>query len=257
VSDITDEMADEFDTVASWTADAVAEVGPDAAVPAGCRGSGSPAALRWLAERMGLTTGTRLLDSGAGVGGPAELVARERGVLPTLVEPMVGACRAAVRLFGHPTAAGSADALPFRAGAFDAAWSLGVLCTLPGRSEQTALLRELARVVAAGGPVGLLVFVRTTDELDDQPSGNHFPDRDGLLAMLEEAGLEVADEALLADFPDPEDAWQEAADRVEQAVQRAHGHDERWRVAEEQSATMGRLLGSGRVVGRLYVARQA
>ena len=39
-------MVEEFDTVASWTADAVQELGQDHALPAACRGSGSPAALR-------------------------------------------------------------------------------------------------------------------------------------------------------------------------------------------------------------------
>jgi hypothetical protein len=256
VGDMTEEMADEFDTVAAWTADAVAEVGPDAAVPAGCRGSGSPAALRWLAGRMGLREGDRLLDSGAGVGGPAELAAREHGVRPTLVEPMVGACRAAARLFGRPTAAALGDALPFRDRAFDAAWSLGVLCTLTGPGAQTGMLRELARVVVPGAPVGLLVFVRTAEELPDQPSGNHFPRPEELTAMLDEAGLELLEEARLADFPDPEEAWSEAVERVEQVLAREHGHDDRFRTAEEQSATMGRLLGSGSVSGRLYVARR-
>jgi SAM-dependent methyltransferase len=170
---------------------------------------------------------------------------------------MVGACRAAARLFGHPTAAASGDALPFRDGAFDAAWSLGVLCTLPGPSAQTGMLRELARVVVPGGAVGLLVFVRTVEELPDQPSGNNFPRHEELLAMLGEAGLEPVEEALLADFPDPNDDWSDAVQRVEEVVERVHGHDERFKTAQEQSATMGRLLGSGRVAGRLYVTRPA
>ncbi|MGA8995526.1 MAG: hypothetical protein WB441_14585, partial [Nocardioidaceae bacterium] len=55
-------MVDEFDTLPQWTADAVREVGPGAAVPAGCRGSGSPEALRWLGRTMGLHDGVRLLD---------------------------------------------------------------------------------------------------------------------------------------------------------------------------------------------------
>ena len=93
-------MADEFDTVAWWTASAVAELGEDHALPAACRGSGSPAALDWLATSMGLREGLRLLDSGAGVGGPAEHAARSYGVRPTLAEPMEGACRAARRAAG-------------------------------------------------------------------------------------------------------------------------------------------------------------
>ena len=70
-------MEAEFDTVAGWTEEAVRALGPEYAIPAGCRGTGSAAALRWLADRLDLTTGTRMLDSGAGVGGPAGWLAAE------------------------------------------------------------------------------------------------------------------------------------------------------------------------------------
>ena len=58
----------EFDVMAEWTAQAVLDLGADHAVPAGCRGSGSPAELTWLGEACGLGPGTVLLDVGAGVG---------------------------------------------------------------------------------------------------------------------------------------------------------------------------------------------
>jgi hypothetical protein len=64
-------MAAEFDTVAEWTAQAALKLGPSFRIPAACRGSGSPAALDWLIENMGLGRGETLLDCGAGVGGPA------------------------------------------------------------------------------------------------------------------------------------------------------------------------------------------
>src|SRR5690348_7075747 len=116
-------MADEFDTMAAWTADAVAELGPEHAVPAACRGSGSPDSMRWLADRLGLRSGMRLLDCGAGVGGPAELAARQFGVRPVLAEPMLAACRDSARLFGHPVVAAAGERLPFTDGVFDAVWS--------------------------------------------------------------------------------------------------------------------------------------
>jgi SAM-dependent methyltransferase len=245
-------MKDEFDTMPLWTAAAVQEVGPQAALPAGCRGSGTPAALRWLAETMGLRPGMRLLDSGAGVGGPAELAAREFGVSPVLVDPMLGACLAAARLFRRPVAVSAGERLPFRAGAFDAAWCIGVVCTV---EDHESLLAELRRVVRKDGPVGLLVFARTTTPLPDQPEGNHFPDVEELATLLDRAGLDTLAQAALADFPDPPAQWQDEADRVDAVVQRDHGYDERLHTAQQQEAAIGRLLGDGLVVGSLLACR--
>lgn len=248
-----DAMVEEFDTWATWTADAVAELGEAHALPAACRGSGSPAALDWLVDRMGLGRGDRLLDSGAGVGGPAEHAARTAGIEPFLVEPMAGACRAAVRLFGRSVVLGDGGALPCPDGAFDAAWSLGVLCTVDDKVGQLA---ELVRVVHPGAPVGLLVFVRRVDRLEEQPEGNSFPSEDELFAAVTEAGLEVVDQAWVADLPSTPDEWSQAVQEVEDVVRRDHGHEEGYRVAEAQSDLVGRLIGDGQVADLLLVCRK-
>jgi len=253
MSTVDDEaMQDEFDVLPGWTADAVEELGGDYALPAACRGSGTPAALRWLCEQLGLAAGATLLDSGAGVGGPAELAAREYGVSPTLVDPMPGACRAAGRLFGRPTAAAGGERLPFPEGAFDASWSIGVLCTI---DDKPPVVHELRRVVRDGSPVGLLVFVRTVESLPDQPSGNSFPTRDEVASLLAAARLELVAEAALADFPDPPQEWQQRLDRLDEVMERDHGEDERFLTAGRQQQTMGRLFGDGLVEGRLFAAR--
>src|SRR5215210_2106350 len=122
-------MEAEFDTVAGWTEEAVRALGPEHAVPAGCRGSGSEGALRWLADALGVRDGDRVLDSGAGVGGPAGWLAAERGVRPVCAEPMAAAVRASRSLFGLPAVVALSQALPFHGGSFTVAWSLGVLCT--------------------------------------------------------------------------------------------------------------------------------
>ncbi|MCD4532878.1 class I SAM-dependent methyltransferase [Nocardioides sp. cx-169] len=241
-------MIDEFDTVASWTASAVRELGEDHALPAACRGSGSPAALDWLGSAMGLGEGARLLDSGAGVGGPSEYAARSWQVRPLLAEPMEGACRASRSLFGRPVVVADGAALPFRDGSVEAAWSLGVLCTL---ADKPPYLAELRRVVVAGGAVGLLVYERAVDSLPDQPEGNHFPSHQELLDELGASGLEVVGQTLLTDLPGTPDDWQEAADRVEDLIRERHGDDERWQRAQEQQDTIVRLIGEGLVVGRL------
>ncbi|HEV2887247.1 MAG TPA: class I SAM-dependent methyltransferase [Jatrophihabitans sp.] len=247
-------MADEFDTMAAWTADAVAELGPHYAIPAACRGSGSPAALQWLADRLELSPGMRLLDCGAGVGGPAELAARRFEVHPVLAEPMISACRASFRLFGRPVVAAAGERLPFPDGTFDAAWSLGVLCTV---QDQPGLLAELRRVVRPGALVGLLVFLRTVSRLPDQPEGNSFRTADELEAMLARTGLVVGEQAELADFAAPDPDWQEAADQVEQLIERRHRTDHRWRTARHQEQIIGRLISEDLVSGRLLVLRTA
>ncbi len=238
--------------MASWTADAVEELGEEHALPAACRGSGSPAALRWLADRMGLGPGMRLLDSGAGVGGPARLAQETHGVVPTLVDPMEGACRAAERLFGLRALVGDGAALPVGSGEYDAGWSLGVLCTVEDKAAQVA---ELQRVVAAGGAVGFLVFVRTVEELTDPPEGNYFVTEDELDDLLRDAGLEVEDRAWLGDFDSPPQDWQDAADAVDDVVRREHGHDESFQEAQCNQGRMISLLQDGSVAGRLVVCR--
>lgn len=247
-----DSMSDEFDTVAWWTACAVEQLGDDHALPAACRGSGSPAWLDWLAASMGLGRGARLLDSGAGVGGPAEYATRTFGVRPTLAEPMPDACRAAHRLFGRPVVTADGSRLPFADATFDAAWSLGVLCTLP---DKTSHLSELRRTVVPGGAVGLLVYTRSVEVLHDQPDVNHFPDRRELLDDLRDAGLAVVEQTLLTDLPPAPSEWDRAASRVDAAVELEHRDDERWQRAQSQQEDVAALIDEGLVVGVLLSCR--
>jgi SAM-dependent methyltransferase len=244
----TSAMEAEFDVVASWTRDAVRALGPDHAVPAACRGTASPAALTWLGEACALAAGSRLLDAGAGVGGPAAYAAERFGARPTLVEPMVGACRAARDLFGFPTVAGSGDRLPVASGSMDAVWCLGVLCTTGAKA---ALLAELHRVVSRGRPVGLFVLVAGRSPVPDAPEGNAFPTHDELTALLDRAALEEVQRVAVADFAAAPVSWQERIDRVEAAIAAAHGDDPAFAQAAAQEQRMAELLGDGSVTGWL------
>ena len=234
-------MEAEFGTVAGWTEEAVRALGPEYAIPAGCRGSGSEGALRWLADRLDLRPDTRFLDSGAGVGGPAGWLAAERGLRPVCAEPMAAAVHASRRLFGLPSVVAVSQELPFGAGSFDAAWCLGVLCTT---SDKAGALRELRRVLADGGRLGLLVFVADRPLPPPLPEGNEFPSEAELLRLLDEAGfaLEATAEADVGNSPRD---WIERADAVEAEVARRHGGDPAFRQAEEQSHRVGRLLSDG------------
>ena len=79
---MSEEMKAEFDTVAAWTAEVALDLGPAHSVPAGCGGSGSPGALRWLLARLTPTAADTMLDCGAGVGGRAAFAAAGTGVGP-------------------------------------------------------------------------------------------------------------------------------------------------------------------------------
>jgi SAM-dependent methyltransferase len=244
-------MRTEFDTVASWTQEAVAELGPDYAVVAGCRGSGSPAGLAWLCEALRVEPGTRLLDVGSGVGGPAGYAAEHYAVQPVLAEPMVGACVAARALFGFPTVAAWSQQLPFPDASFEVAWCLGVLCTT---TEKLELLRELHRVLGPQGRLGLLVLVRQSEVLPESPEGNDFPTQEALTALLQEAGFVVVEQLDADQVPPAPLAWQARADRVDEVVERRHRGSPAWQEAERQGQVMGRLLSGGHVLTRLLSA---
>lgn len=249
---MTDPMSDEFDAVAAWTADAAVSLGASYYIPAGCRGSGSPAALSWLVDALALTSSDRLLDVGAGVGGPAAFAAQSSGARPVLAEPEPGACRAARRLFGFPTVRAAAEALPFASGSFDVAWCLGVLCTT---DDQPGVLAELRRVLAAGGHLGLLVFTVDRASNRPHPTGNHFPTAPALRTMLRDARFDIAASKEMSAFGPEPAGWRRQVDMVDAELDRRHHDDEPWQIAQRQSSTIGRLLEVGELTGSVFDLR--
>jgi SAM-dependent methyltransferase len=236
----------EFDLLATWTEDAVRELGPAYAVPAGCRGSGSPADLAWLAEALDIGPSTRVLDVGSGVGGPAAWLAEHFGPVPVCAEPMRGAAAAGRRLFGLPTVVSVAGALPFATGAFDVVECLGVVCTVPG-PDRPRMLRELHRVLRRDGDLGLLVFVARGPLPGPLPEGNDFPTRDALGRLLAATGFAVVQSVESDGLAAAPQAWRERADAVDDLLARRHGDDPRWRRAQEQTARIARLIGDRHV----------
>jgi SAM-dependent methyltransferase len=243
-------MEAEFDTVAGWTEQAVRALGPEYAVPAACRGTGSEGALRWLADRLELGPATRMLDSGAGVGGPAGWLAAEHGLTPVCAEPMAAAVRASRRLFGLPSVVALGQQLPFADAAFDAAWCLGVLCTT---SDKAGALAELRRVLRRGARLGLLVFVADEPLPPPLPEGNEFPSEPELRNLLAAAGFALG-ETVDADLGDSPAEWIRRSDAVDAEVARRHGSDPSFRQAAENSRRVGRLLSGGGLRGWLGVA---
>jgi SAM-dependent methyltransferase len=253
--DDADPMDDEFGTVAEWTAEVAALLGPDYAIPAACRGSGQPTALDWLLAGLEPAPGALLVDVGAGLGGPDAFAAAEAGVRPLLLEPEQAACRAAARLFGLPVIRADATALPLPDGRADAAWSLGVLCTLPSRDAQLAMLRELRRVVRPEGRIGLLVYVAARLPLEDPPDGNHFPADNDLDALLGAAGLAMLATANAHRMSAPPADWRNRTEAVDRELHRRFGRTPQLRTSDEQSERIGHLLESGQLVPRVLVLR--
>jgi SAM-dependent methyltransferase len=243
-----EEMSAEFGTVAAWTCDVIRQLGSEYAIPAACRGSGGPAALRWLGGRLALAPSQRILDCGAGLGGAAAFIAAEFGVRPVLAEPMPAACRAAAGLFGLPAVAATAQHLPFATGSFSTAWSLGVLCTI---SDQLAALTELRRVLQPGGRLGLIVYLQASAELPCIPAGNRFPREAELTDLLHSSGFAVQDQQPLAELGEAPAGWQRRADEVQRALDCAHSGQPRWEEARRQQECMALLLARGHVRGQL------
>jgi SAM-dependent methyltransferase len=246
-------MAAEFGTVADWTAEVAARLGPDYAVPAACRGSGQPAALDWLLAHLDPAPGALLTDVGAGLGGPAAYAAAKTGLRPLLLEPERAACRAAARLFGLPVIQADATAVPLADGRAGVAWSLGVLCTLPSRDAQLAMLRELRRMVGPGGRIGLLVYTAARQPLRNPPAGNRFPASADLDSLVREAGLAVLRSADAHRMSPPPAGWLDRAEALERELHKRFGRTRQLRASDEQSERIGRLLKDGQLTAQLLV----
>ncbi|BBG02493.1 MULTISPECIES: class I SAM-dependent methyltransferase [Pseudonocardia] len=248
---VQDRMEIEFDTVAGWTAEAVAELGDDHAEPAACRGSASPAGLDWLARRCGLRPGDLLADVGGGIGGPAARARRTTGAAPVVIDPMPAACRAATSMFGLPAVVGGGDALPLRTASVPVCWCLGVLCTL---GDKAALLAEVHRILHPGGALGLLVFTADEPRPPGAPEGNVFPTRTAVHELLAMSGFAGTAEVALTELPASPARWRQRIAAVEGVLARDHGADPRFAAAQDQSRRVGGLIDDGVVVGRLFHA---
>ncbi len=119
---------------------------------------GRPATLR-LAELAEPREGMRVLDVGAGVGGPARLLARRFGCRVTAIDLTEEFCRLAVELTARTglsdrvtVVQGNALDLPFPDGAFDLVWTQHAVMNIADRER---LYAEMRRVCAPGGRLAL------------------------------------------------------------------------------------------------------
>jgi len=112
-------------------------------------------ATRELAELAGLEPGTRVLDVGSGLGGPARFLAASYGCDVTGIDLQPEFCAVANELsrrsgMAEHTRFQQANALelPFPDGAFDAAWTIQMQMNI---ADKARFYAEIARVLRPGG----------------------------------------------------------------------------------------------------------
>jgi SAM-dependent methyltransferase len=121
------------------------------------------AATLTLAELAGISEGDRVLDVGAGIGGPARTLAAHLGARVTALDPTLRFCDLNEELCRRSGLDGQvqvicADArrMPVGDGAFDVVWTQAVW---PNVDDKEAMLGEMHRVLKAGGRLALYEVV--------------------------------------------------------------------------------------------------
>lgn len=227
----------EFDEQATAIAEQVRGAEFDERVAAACRGSGNPAALAWLAEGLALGPGTDVVDLGAGLGGPAAWLGRRFGCAVLAAEPAGGAVRSARDLFGLTCVRSSADASPFRGGAFDVGLLLGVVSVVDDPLRTLAEARRVAR------RLGVLEYCAAGADTV-HAGGSRFPGVDVLGDLLDAAGWMVDQSTVLT--IDPPQRWVDAAEAAAVGVE-----------VDEASASereVGEAIERGDLVPHLFIA---
>jgi SAM-dependent methyltransferase len=242
----------EFGEYSQWLADAIQAAGVEP-VQGACRGTGNPWLFDRLADAVGASEGTRVLDLGCGIGGPGAWLA-ERGCRVIGVDVMEAGVRGLRQLFpGSLALVARLRALPFRDGHFEAAWALGVIETV---DDKLGALTEIMRVLATGGRFAIYSFVATNPALRDAPAADRFEPAESVQAVLTTAGFEVVEAGPTNDLPGAPEAWTESLKKVRGEVARAHRGDGRFDTVEAEMAKIRRLVKDREIQPWMFVARK-
>jgi SAM-dependent methyltransferase len=171
-----------------------------------------------LAALADIRPGERVLDVGAGIGGPSRTLARHYGAKVTALDPterFCGLSRAICERAGLESSVevvrGDARDMPFDDGSFDVVWTQSVLQSI---DDKAAVADEVRRVLAPGGRYVLFeVVAGPGGDLHypvpwaDGPAESFLVEIDELRSLLSAAGLR-------------EDVWREMAE-VQAGIQQA------------------------------------
>lgn len=165
-----------------------------------------------LMERLGFEPGMKVLDIGSGLGGPARFAAEAYGIHVTGIDLTPGYREVSGKLseatgLGGVTefVTGSALAMPFGDGAFDAAYMIHVGMNI---QDKRGLYREAHRVLKPGARFGIYDMMAGQDNVslafplpwaDGQGSSFVLTPRE-IAGLLAQAGFEVEDTENRRDF---------------------------------------------------------
>lgn len=196
-------------------ADVAAGLPDDDRVIAACQGSANPALLEWVVQRLAASPEDRLLDVGAGLGGPTRWVQRRTGAVVLGLDAAPESVEGLQRLFPS-VAVVQADArqLPLPPTSVDHVVALGLLDEC---GDPAGVIGEVARVLRPGGR--LVATVRTCGGARAAASTAPGPHRvsDHLEALHDASFAQIALEDL-SELPPPPDHWIRVGMAVEAAM---------------------------------------
>lgn len=240
----------EFGRYSEWLVEAIQSLHMEDPVPAACRGTANPTLFEEAAQSLGVRAGDLVIDIGSGLGGPGAWLASRTDCSVVGVDVMEPSAKGARLLFPHLNGlVASSRALPFKGAVFDRAWCLGTIETIA--DKQTAL-REIGRVVKAGGRAVVYTFVVVSDLDEDAPLADRLESRMSLETKMTAAGFVIDEARLLKELPAAPARWKDSMLAVRQEVRSRHSGDDEYSSVSRELDKVSRLFSSSLIEPWLF-----